>query len=277
MVAFVLQKGAQVDSRSDKGTTPLMRAAVGGSVPTIRCLIAFGADVTLKDKAGATAERFAVKYGNNEARDVLKERARVLELVAWHREAVREAAFWVQEAAAADAAVLLQRPFFRARRRRRVSRNTAQAQHAMEAEAERARVEACGAGARINHVEGGGARPYAVDEVARAGTASSRRPRQRSARKSASRRPRRTGSASRRRRKEGASSKHSPNNVYVLVLLESESSSPSETGRGGAPATAPTRHLPRSAWPLTQRWAFLKACVQSPPNVPESTSTPPGW
>ena len=68
-------------------------------------MIAFGADVTLKDKAGATAERFAVKYGNNEARDVLKERARVLELVAWHRAAVREAAFWVQEAAAADAAV----------------------------------------------------------------------------------------------------------------------------------------------------------------------------
>ena len=112
VVAFVLQKGAQVDSRSEKGTTPLMRAAVGGSVPAIRCLIAFGADVTLKDKAGATAERFAVKYGNNEARDVLKERARVLELVAWHRAAVREAAFWVQEAAAADAAVLLQRPYF---------------------------------------------------------------------------------------------------------------------------------------------------------------------
>jgi len=121
-----------------------MRAAVGGSVPAIRCLIAFGADVTLKDKAGATAERFAVKYGNTEARDVLKERARVLELVAWHRAAVREAAFWVQEAAAADAAVLLQRPFFV-----RVdgvagdrSQSTAQAQHAMEAEAERARVEA---------------------------------------------------------------------------------------------------------------------------------------
>ena len=105
VVAFVLQKGAQVDSRSEKGTTPLMRAAVGGSVPAIRCLIAFGADVTLTDKAGATAERFAAKYGNTEARDVLKERARVLELVAWHRAAVREAAFWVQEAAAADAAV----------------------------------------------------------------------------------------------------------------------------------------------------------------------------
>ena len=105
VVAFVLQKGATVDSRSEKGTTPLMRAAVGGSVPAIRCLIAFGADVTLTDKAGATAERFAAKYGNTEARDVLKERARVLELVAWHREAVREAAFWVQEAAAADAAV----------------------------------------------------------------------------------------------------------------------------------------------------------------------------
>ena len=119
VVAFVLQKGAQVDSRSEKGTTPLMRAAVGGSVPAIRCLIAFGADVTLKDKAGATAERFAVKYGNTEARDVLKERARVLELVAWHRAAVREAAFWVQEAAAADAAARARRPFRRARRWRR--------------------------------------------------------------------------------------------------------------------------------------------------------------
>ena len=104
-------------------------------------MIAFGADVTLTDKAGATAERFAVKYGNDEARDVLKERARVLELVAWHKEAVREAAFWVQEAAAADAAVFSGVLCF-TRRRRRVSRNTAQAQHAMEAEAERARVEA---------------------------------------------------------------------------------------------------------------------------------------
>ena len=274
VVAFVLQKGAQVDSRSEKGTTPLMRAAVGGSVPAIRCLIAFGADVTLTDKAGATAERFAAKYGNNEARDVLKERARVLELVAWHREAVREAAFWVQEAAAADAAVFSS-VLLRARRRRRVSRNTAQAQHAMEAEAERARVEAYGTGARINRDEGGDAPPTRRRrEVARAGTASSRRPRPRSAKKSASRRPRRSGSASRRPRKEGASSRRSPN--YSVVLLESSESS-SSRGRGGAPSTAPTRHLPRSAWPLTQRWAFLKACVQSPPNVPESTSTPPGW
>ena len=161
VVAFVLQKGAQVDSRSDKGTTPLMRAAVGGSVPAIRCLIAFGADVTLTDKAGATAERCAAKYGNNEARDVLKERARVLELVAWHRAAVREAAFWVQEAAAADAAVLLQRPYFVVRvdgvEGAPPRRLVAQAQHAMEAEAERARVEACGTGARIKRVEGCGA------------------------------------------------------------------------------------------------------------------------
>ena len=122
VVAFVLQKGAQVDSRSEKGTTPLMRAAVGGSVPAIRCLIAFGADVTLTDKAGATAERCAAKYGNNEARDVLKERARVLELVAWHREAVREAAFWVQEAAAADAAVFSSVLSRSRRRRQRIHR-----------------------------------------------------------------------------------------------------------------------------------------------------------
>ena len=231
VVAFVLQKGAQVDSMSDKGTTPLMRAAVGGSVPAIRCLIAFGADVTLKDKAGATAERFAVKYGNNEARDVLKERARVLELVAWHKEAVREAAFWVQEAAAADAAVFSGVLCF-TRRRRRVSRNTAQAQHAMEAEAERARVEACGAGARINHVEGGGAPPYAVDEVARAGTASSRRPRPRSARRKGSRRPRRSGSASRRPTKEGASSRRSPNNVCLLTTRRVRVLLPLGNGQG---------------------------------------------
>jgi hypothetical protein len=37
------------------------------------------------------------------------------------------------------------------------SQSATQAQHAMEAEAERARVEACGTGARIKRVEGGGA------------------------------------------------------------------------------------------------------------------------
>ena len=244
VVAFVLQKGAQVDSRSEKGTTPLMRAAVGGSVPAIRCLIAFGADVTLTDKAGATAERFAVKYGNNEARDVLKERARVLELVAWHREAVREAAFWVQEAAAADAAV------------------------------SSGVLSSCASTASTNPPRRRST-PWRPRPSARASKRIgwNRRLRPKNGKRSASRRPRRSGGASRRPRKDGASSRRSPN--YSVVLLESSESS-SDKGRGGAPSTAPTRHLPRSAWPLTQRWAFLKACVQSPPNVPESTWTPPG-
>ena len=248
--AFVLQKGAQVDSRSEKGTTPLMRAAVGGSVPAIRCLIAFGADVTLKDKAGATAERFAVKYGNNEARDVLKERARVLELVAWHRAAVREAAFWVQEAAAADAAVLLQRPYFVV---------------------------------RVDGVEGVDHNPprrrstrWRPRPSARASKRIdwNRRRKLKKGKRSASRRPRRSGSASRRPRSGGASSRRS---LKQLLCYSSRPSHPLQTGRGGAPSTAPTRHLPRSARPLTQRWAFLKACVQSPPNEPSSTCTPPGW
>lgn len=105
VVAFLLQKGAAVDGRSLLGTTPLMRACVGGSVPAVRCLIAFGADVTLVDKVGATAEAFAKKYGHEACRAIVAERARTLELVAWHKAAVREAAYWVQEAAAADAAV----------------------------------------------------------------------------------------------------------------------------------------------------------------------------
>ena len=181
VVAFVLQKGAQVDSRSDKGTTPLMRAAVGGSVPAIRCLIAFGADVTLTDKAGATAERFAVKYGNNEARDVLKERARVLELVAWHREAVREAAFWVQEAAAADAAVSSSVHVF-------------------------VRVESHETPRRPST-------PWRPRPSARASRLIdwNRRRKLKKGRRNGSRRPRRSGSASRGPRNEGASSRRSPN------------------------------------------------------------------
>ena len=217
VVAFVLQKGAQVDSRSEKGTTPLMRAAVGGSVPAIRCLIAFGADVTLKDKAGATAERFAVKYGNNEARDVLKERARVLELVAWHRAAVREAAFWVQEAAAADAAVLLQRPYFVV---------------------------------RVDGVEGIDHNPprrrstrWRPRPSARASKRIdwNRRRKLKKGKRSASRRPRRTGSASRRPRKEGASSKHSLKHVMCYSsrpsppLQEVEAARPPQPPRGTCP------------------------------------------
>ena len=244
VVAFVLQKGAQVDSRSEKGTTPLMRAAVGGSVPAIRCLIAFGADVTLKDKAGATAERFAVKYGNTEARDVLKERARVLELVAWHRAAVREAAFWVQEAAAADAAVLLQRPYFvvRVDGVEGIDHNPPRRRSTRWRPRPSARASKRAGPVRESNASRAAVHPIRRRrEVARAGTASSRRPRPRSARKSASRRPRRTGSASRRPRKEGASSKHSLKHVMCYSsrpsppLQEVEAARPPQPPRGTCP------------------------------------------
>ena len=232
VVAFVLQKGAQVDSRSEKGTTPLMRAAVGGSVPAIRCLIAFGADVTLTDKAGATAERFAVKYGNTEARDVLKERARVLELVAWHREAVREAAFWVQEAAAADAAVFSS-VLLRARRRRRGG--------ATETPSTRRPTGSIARDESHNPPRRPSTR-WRPRPSARASKRIdwNRRRKLKKGKRSASRRPRRSGSASRRPRSGGASSRRS---LKQLLCYSSRPSPPLQGVEAARPPPVSYTHL----------------------------------
>jgi uncharacterized protein len=55
VVSFLLDAGARVDDRDDRGRTALMIAAEGGHAEIANVLLARGADPSLKDKAGKRA------------------------------------------------------------------------------------------------------------------------------------------------------------------------------------------------------------------------------
>ena len=55
VVAYLLDKGAHIDDRDDRGRTALMIAAEGGRAEVAALLLARGADPALKDKAGKRA------------------------------------------------------------------------------------------------------------------------------------------------------------------------------------------------------------------------------
>jgi ankyrin repeat protein len=59
-VRRLLGQGADVNARSDDGTTALMHATAVGDVELMRVLLAHGADANTKNKAGATALMWAV-------------------------------------------------------------------------------------------------------------------------------------------------------------------------------------------------------------------------
>ena len=58
-VAWLLERGARVDSRSPNGTTPLMMAARYGSEESVDLLLRRGADPKLKNQLNLTAADFA--------------------------------------------------------------------------------------------------------------------------------------------------------------------------------------------------------------------------
>ena len=58
-VAWLLERGARVDSRSPNGTTPLMMAARYGSEASVDLLLRHGADPKLKNQLGIMAADFA--------------------------------------------------------------------------------------------------------------------------------------------------------------------------------------------------------------------------
>jgi ankyrin repeat protein len=60
IVTFLLDAGAHVDDRDDRGRTALMIAAEGGHAEIASLLLARGADPTLKDKAGKRAADLTV-------------------------------------------------------------------------------------------------------------------------------------------------------------------------------------------------------------------------
>ncbi len=73
VVAKLVKAGAHVNEQDVKQLTALMRAVSTDSVdlPTVKALLAAGADVNLKDQNGETALDWARKYGNPDVEKVL--------------------------------------------------------------------------------------------------------------------------------------------------------------------------------------------------------------
>lgn len=65
MVALILEKAAEVNSRNRRGRTPLMEAALWGRAGNARTLLEYGADKTLRDCHGRTASDLASSSDEN--------------------------------------------------------------------------------------------------------------------------------------------------------------------------------------------------------------------
>jgi ankyrin repeat protein len=66
IVQLLLDRSAYIDAESPNQTTPIMMAARGGHILTVKLLLDEGADVTLKNGAGMTAIDFARAGGFND-------------------------------------------------------------------------------------------------------------------------------------------------------------------------------------------------------------------
>ena len=70
---MLLENGADVNTKDDWGSTPLMNAVYSESgIETVQLLLDNGADPTLKDSEGKTAYDYAVENKDAELRDLLK-------------------------------------------------------------------------------------------------------------------------------------------------------------------------------------------------------------
>lgn len=74
IVRLLLDKSAYIDAESPNKTTPLMMAARGGHILTVKLLLDEGADATLKNELGMNAIDFAAKYDFKDIADGLTSR-----------------------------------------------------------------------------------------------------------------------------------------------------------------------------------------------------------
>ena len=72
-VKILLDKGAKANVvDSNEHFTPLMHAAAEGNLDVVKLLVAYGADLDLKDVDGDNAESFARQAGHTEIADYLR-------------------------------------------------------------------------------------------------------------------------------------------------------------------------------------------------------------
>jgi len=64
-VKLLLDKGADVNKKTDIGETALMTASYGGNVEVVKLLLAKGADINVKNSKGETALMIAKDKGKD--------------------------------------------------------------------------------------------------------------------------------------------------------------------------------------------------------------------
>ena len=84
LISMLLDAHAYIDAESPNGTTPLMMASQYGSAAAVRQLLDAGADASLKNQLGLSAQDFAVRSGRQE----------VFEILAAHLRKQRPAGAW---------------------------------------------------------------------------------------------------------------------------------------------------------------------------------------